>query len=92
MTFAVSEFASRPVETASAVKIAFVILGATVALAGTKALLSRSAAPLAEPAVFAIAEHAEDRCRFVPANPTAGSPRARRGASSAASRVELSLS
>ena len=66
MTFAVSEFASRPVETASAVKIAFVILGATVALAGGKALLSRSAAPVAEPAVFAVAEHAQDRCRFVP--------------------------
>ncbi|WP_166141120.1 hypothetical protein [Methylosinus sp. RM1] len=63
MTFAVTEFASRPVETASAVKIAFVILGATVALAGTKALLSRNAAPIAEPAVFA--EHAEDRCRYV---------------------------
>lgn len=72
MTFAVSEFASRPVETASAVKIAFVILGATVALAGTKALLSRSAAPLAEPAVFAIAEHAEDRCRFVPVDSHGG--------------------
>jgi hypothetical protein len=66
MTFAVSEFASRPIETNSALKIAFVILGATVALAGAKAFLSRSAAPVAAPAVFAVAEHAEDRCRFVP--------------------------
>jgi hypothetical protein len=72
MTFAISEFASRPVETGSAVKIAFVILGVTVALAGTRALLSRGAAPVAEPAVFAVAEHAQDRCRFVPVESSSG--------------------
>ncbi|WP_157235450.1 hypothetical protein [Methylosinus sp. LW4] len=72
MTFAISEFASRPVETGSAIKIAFVILGATVALAGAKAFLSRSAAPVAEPVVFAVAEHAQDRCRFVPVESEAG--------------------
>ncbi|MBG0809402.1 hypothetical protein IY145_08425 [Methylosinus sp. H3A] len=80
MTFAVSEFASRPVQTTSALKIAFVILGATVALAGAKAVMATGftaqsvAAPLApteavvavaEPATFAGAEAAQSVCRRV---------------------------
>lgn len=75
MTFAVSELASRPVRTAAAMRMAFVILGATVALAGAKAFTARSvAAPalpsepvaaIAEPATFAAAEATEGVCRRV---------------------------
>ena len=80
MTFAVTEFASRPVQTAAAMRMAFVILGATVALAGAKAFMANSfsaqgvAAPLAptevvaaiaEPATFAGAEATQSVCRRV---------------------------
>ncbi|CAN2534822.1 hypothetical+protein [Methylocapsa aurea] len=75
MTFAVSQFASRPVQTAAAMRMAYVILGATVALAGAKAFMAQSvAAPLApseavaaiaEPATFAGAEAAQSLCRPV---------------------------
>jgi len=75
MTFAVTEFASRPVQTAAAMRMAFVILGATVALAGAKAFMAQSvAAPLApteavaaiaEPATFAGAEATQSVCRPV---------------------------
>jgi hypothetical protein len=56
MTLAMTEFASRPVRVASAVKIAFLILGATVCLAAGKALLAQGlAAPaLPEPAAPAL--------------------------------------
>ncbi|WP_036293769.1 hypothetical protein [Methylosinus sp. PW1] len=75
MTFAVTEFASRPIRTDAAMRMAFVILGATVALAGAKAFLAQSvAAPvpptapvasIAEPASFAAADAAQSVCRPV---------------------------
>jgi len=75
MTFAITEFASRPVQTAAAMRMAFVILGATVALAGAKAFMAQSVAapvapteavaPIAEPATFAAAEATQSVCRRV---------------------------
>jgi hypothetical protein len=75
MTFAVTEFVSRPVRTDAAMRMAFVILGATVALAGAKAFLAQSvAAPappttpvasIAEPANFAAADVGQSVCRPV---------------------------
>lgn len=75
MTFAVSELASRPVQTAAAMRMAFVILGATVALAGAKAFTARSVAapilpsapvaPIAESVALADAEATQDICRRV---------------------------
>ncbi|WP_159730127.1 hypothetical protein [Methylosinus sp. Ce-a6] len=75
MTFAVTEFASRPVRIDAAMRMAFVILGATVALAGAKAFMAQSvAAPavasapvaaIAEPATFAAAEATQNVCRRV---------------------------
>lgn len=74
MTFAVSELASRPVQTAAAMRMAFVILGATVALAGAKAFTARSVvapilpsapvAPIAESVALADAA-TQDVCRRV---------------------------
>ncbi len=48
MTLAVTDFASRPVRVASAVKIAFLILGVNVCLVAGKALLAQG---LATPAM-----------------------------------------
>jgi hypothetical protein len=73
MTFAVTEFASRPVQTASAVRMSLLILGAIAGLAAGKALLAQGLTTLAkaEPAVAPIAsaavvaEPAKDVCRRV---------------------------
>lgn len=60
MTIAMTDFASRPVHTASAVRISFVILGAIACLAAGKALLAHglTTPAKAEPVAAATASRA----------------------------------
>ncbi|ATQ67556.1 hypothetical protein CQW49_06385 [Methylosinus trichosporium OB3b] len=69
MSFAMTEFASRPVQTGSAVRISLALLAMVAGLAAGKALIARVATPaLAEPAPAVAtlrAAPAKDVCRAV---------------------------
>lgn len=65
MTFAMTEFASRPVPTSSALRLSLALLAIVAGLAVGKALLARGfVAPAAEPAAAVEMTH-KDSCRAV---------------------------